>query len=54
MPEPRQGEKRDEFIDRCMGDDEANEDFPDQSQRFAFCNSKWERSGGRGLPRRIN
>jgi hypothetical protein len=26
-----------------MGDDEALRDFPDQAQRFAFCNSQWER-----------
>ena len=42
MPSPRDNETRDDFISRCMGDDEANRDFPDQSQRFAFCNSQWE------------
>lgn len=42
MPEPRDGESRDEFLDRCMGDDEAVADFPDSDQRYAFCNSKWE------------
>jgi hypothetical protein len=26
-----------------MGDEEANEDFPNRDQRFAFCNSQWER-----------
>lgn len=42
MPEPIQGENREEFIDRCMGDAEAVSDFPDRDQRFAFCNSQWE------------
>lgn len=27
-----------------MGDSEAREDFPDDSQRAAFCNSEWERA----------
>ena len=45
MPTPRKGEKKDEFISRCMGDEEANADFPDQKQRAAFCYSQWERKG---------
>lgn len=45
MPEPRSGEDHDDFISRCMGDDEAVEDFPDEDQRFAFCESTWEESG---------
>lgn len=42
MPSPRSGESRDDFVDRCMGDAEANRDFPREDQRFAFCNSQWE------------
>jgi hypothetical protein len=42
MPTPRPDEGKDEFISRCMGDAEARADFPDQAQRYAFCNSKWE------------
>jgi hypothetical protein len=42
MPEPRSGEARDEWLDRCMGDAEAVADFPDADQRFAVCVSKWE------------
>lgn len=42
MPQPKSGESREDFVDRCMGDSEANADFPDRDQRFAFCNSKWE------------
>lgn len=53
MPTPRQGETRDKFIDRCMGDAEANADFPERDQRFAFCNAQFKRSGGRGLKRKI-
>ena len=43
MPSPNPQETRDEFIQRCMGDGEANRDFPERDQRFAFCNSQWER-----------
>lgn len=42
MPDPVAGENRGEFLDRCMGDDEAVSDFPNADQRFAFCVSKWE------------
>jgi HK97 family phage prohead protease len=41
MPKPQDGESRDDFIERCMGDQEAVDDFPDHSQRFAVCNSLW-------------
>lgn len=43
MPEPRQNESKDEWMDRCMGSAEANRDFPEADQRAAFCNSRWER-----------
>lgn len=46
MPTPNENETQDEFISRCMGDPEANTDFPDNDQRFAFCNSVWESSKG--------
>lgn len=42
MPEPMQNENRDEFVDRCMSDQEAMTDFPSNEQRFAFCNSQWD------------
>lgn len=41
MPSPHKGEKRKDFIDRCMGDGEANDTFPDESQRLGFCYSQW-------------
>lgn len=44
MPTPRENETREEFITRCMSDEEAMTDFPEQDQRFAFCQSEWERS----------
>ena len=43
MPSPNKGETKEHFISRCMGDEEANSTFPEQDQRYAFCNSQWER-----------
>ena len=42
MPMPGSSETEDEFISRCMGDEEAMADFPDEDQRYAVCISKWE------------
>ena len=43
MPEPHKGEKRKEWMDRCMGDSESVKDFPDASQRYRVCESKWDK-----------
>jgi len=44
MPEPTDGESEQEFVDRCMGDEEAIQTFPDSEQRAAFCHSQWDES----------
>jgi len=44
MPQPNVNELKDDFISRCMGDEEALNDFPDNDQRYAVCNSLWEKS----------
>jgi len=41
MPKPNSDETRSDFLERCMGDDEAVADFPDAEQRYAVCNSIW-------------
>ena len=41
MPKPRTDETRTDFLDRCMGDDEAVSYYPDAEQRYAVCNSLW-------------
>ena len=46
MPSPRKGEKKKDFVSRCMSDEEAKRDFPESKQRVAFCNSKFEQSKG--------
>lgn len=54
MPHPRKDETKEKFVDRCMGNPEANRSFPNQSQRFAFCQSRWSKEGGKNLPHKSN
>lgn len=44
MPKPRADESHDDFMSRCMGSDVMNDDFPDQAQRAAVCQTQWEDS----------
>lgn len=44
LPQPRENEEKDAFINRCMGDEVAVEEFPDESQRRAICESQWDES----------
>lgn len=41
MPDPKPNENHDDFISRCMSDEESKSSFPDESQRYAVCESKW-------------
>lgn len=41
LPTPNEGESQDEFISRCMGNETAMKDFPDQEQRSAVCFRQW-------------
>src|SRR5690606_18972235 len=42
LPKPNDGETRDEFIERCMADETMQEEFPDESQRYAVCLAQWD------------
>jgi HK97 family phage prohead protease len=48
MPEPRARETEDEWIARCMSDQESIDTHPDEDQRFAVCMSKWEGAKAEG------
>ena len=43
MPDPKPNESRDDFMDRCMGDDKMTGEFKNLSQRAAVCNSYFEK-----------
>lgn len=42
LPKPS-GESENEFISRCMGDDQMVKEFPDQDQRAAVCYAQWKK-----------
>lgn len=42
IPKPNTDETKEKFIERCMGDDVMNSDYPDKDQRYAVCNTAWE------------
>ena len=42
LPTPNPDEEKDKFIDRCMGNDTMNKEFPDSPQRRAVCEKQWE------------
>ena len=39
MPKPRQGEQKGDYLIRCMDDDKMKNDYPDNMQRYAVCQS---------------
>ncbi len=43
IPAPRTNEQRSVFIGRCMDDEVMRRESPDSKQRFAICNSQWEK-----------
>jgi len=42
IPKPRKNENKNEFIDRCMGDDKMVSEYTDNKQRLAVCNVSWK------------
>lgn len=39
MPKPRKGEHKSDYLIRCMDDEKMKNDFPDNMQRYAVCQS---------------
>lgn len=44
LPKPRPREREQDFISRCMGNDTALNDFPDNNQRAGVCYNLWRES----------
>lgn len=42
LPKPNKGESKEDFLNRCMGNDTMNDEYPDNSQRYAVCLSQWD------------
>ena len=43
MPKPKPNEAKDKFLDRCMGDVVMVRDYSDNKQRYAVCNSLYDK-----------
>jgi len=55
LPKPGKNEEKDKFIDRCMGDDTMNREFPEAPQRRAVCERQWDgKEESRVLSRAFN
>lgn len=44
MPNPKKGESSTDWMNRCMGDEESINSYPDANQRYVVCKSKWHSS----------
>lgn len=42
MPKPKNSESKDEFLNRCMADSVMTDEYGDESQRYAVCNTLWD------------
>lgn len=42
LPSPNEDENHDNWIERCMGNSNMNEEFPEGDQRHAVCESIWD------------
>lgn len=53
LPTPNEGETQDDFMDRCMGDDAMVEEYEDSDQRYAVCQSQWDKkdNSARAIPK---
>lgn len=43
LPKPGKKEGHDEFISRCMADDVMTDEYEDEDQRLAVCESQWDK-----------
>jgi len=46
LPTPKRGEKRQDFIKRCMDNSVMKREFKDKDQRLAVCHSVWSDKKG--------
>lgn len=49
LPEPRNNETHDDFRERCMGDETAVSEFPEEDQRYAVCETQWRERENRSI-----
>lgn len=44
LPKPNKSETKQEFIDRCMADETMKKEYQDEKQRYAVCQSQWDKN----------
>jgi len=49
LPKPSNGESRNEFVSRCMGDSIMRQEYPHQDQRSAVCYNLFDRPAHKAL-----
>jgi len=49
MPKPKTDESKKDFLQRCMGDPVMVEDYDDEKQRYAICNSLWDKDENKSI-----
>lgn len=42
LPQPNDDEAKEEFMSRCMADELMNEEYEDEGQRYAVCETQWQ------------
>ena len=52
MPYPNSNETHEQFMHRCMSDPESMHSFPNESQRYEVCSSKWDKRNEKGLQKK--
>gem|GEM_PF-927228 len=43
LPKPQKGQKKQDFLDSCMANSVMNNEYPSEKQRYAICNSLWQK-----------
>lgn len=44
LPQPNENEKRNDFINKCMSDETMIQEYKNESQRFAVCNTEFSKN----------
>jgi HK97 family phage prohead protease len=44
IPIPNKNEDHNDFMDRCLSDKLMNSEYPDNKQRYAICQTSWDKS----------
>jgi len=49
IPAPHKDEDKKDFMDRCMSDDVMVKEYPDNRQRYAICQTSWDKKESKNM-----